>query len=96
MRAYISGKITGTTDYMTRFGKADLTLKGKGFDVVNPARVCSFLPNDLTHDEYMSICIPLLALCGTIYMLKGYQDSDGAMEELKYAQEHGLDIIFEE
>ena len=95
-RIYISGKITGTTDYMTRFGKEDLILKGKGFHVVNPARVCSSLPSDLTHDEYMSICIPLLELCRTIYMLKGYQDSDGAMEELKYAQEHGLDIIFEE
>lgn len=96
MRAYISGKITGTTDYMARFVKADLILKGMGFDVVNPAKICCYLPSDLSHDEYMSICIPLLALCGTIYMLKGYQDSDGAMEELKYAQEHGLDIIFEE
>lgn len=95
-RIYISGKITGTDDYIERFGRTDLYLKTKGYEVVNPARACSALPRTLTHDEYMSICIPLLALCGTIYMLKGYKDSDGAMEELKYAQEHGMDIIFEE
>ena len=96
MRTYISGKITGTTDYFRRFGYKEMELQKKGYEVINPALVCEHLPETLTHDEYMKICIPLLSLCDTIYMLKGYQDSDGAMEELKYAQGHGLDIIFEE
>lgn len=94
MRIYISGKITGTTDYMTRFGKADLILKGKGFDVVNPARVCSQLPDTLTHDEYMKICIPLLSLCDSIYIMTGYEDSVGAMMELEWAKKHGLKIFW--
>ncbi|MGL4483564.1 MAG: DUF4406 domain-containing protein [Anaerovoracaceae bacterium] len=51
--------------------------------------------DDFTHQEYMSICIPLLALCDTIYMQKDYKDSKGALMELEYAKKYNYKIIFE-
>ena len=44
MKIYISGKITGTTDYMERFGNKQRELEQKGYEVVNPALINSFLP----------------------------------------------------
>ena len=91
---YISGKITGTTDYMERFEIAEKMLTAKGYSVINPAKVNSNLPEEhMTHEGYMVVSIALLSLCDTIYMLEGYEDSAGAMEELEYATEHGIKIL---
>lgn len=86
MRVYISGKITGTTDYMERFAKIEDYLKSKGHEVVNPAKVNANLPETFTHAEYMWVSIAMLNCCDAIYMMNGYEDSKGAMEELNYAK----------
>jgi hypothetical protein len=39
MKTYISGAITGTTDYMERFEKAEQLLKAQGREVVNPTKL---------------------------------------------------------
>ena len=36
---YISGPITGTSDYMKRFEKAEKELTENGYSVINPAKV---------------------------------------------------------
>lgn len=92
---YISGAITGTTDYIERFNKAENDLISQGYDVVNPARINANLPEICTHKDYMKMSITELSLCDTIYLLKGYEKSVGAMEELKYAVENGYTIIKE-
>lgn len=38
MRAYISGAISGTEDYMERFQEAEDRLKKQGIQVVNPTK----------------------------------------------------------
>ena len=45
---YISGAISGTTDYMERFEKAENKLKDEGYTVINPAKINSFLPTTTT------------------------------------------------
>lgn len=93
---YISGRITGITNYMWWFANAEKKLKEIGYkEVVNPARTCLTLP-ELSHDDYMTVCMALLSLCDSIYMLKGYERSKGAMQELEYAKEHGYEILKEE
>ena len=57
MKIYLSGKITGTTDYMERFSAKQKDLKTKGYEVVNPALINSFLPKSTTWEEYMSYII---------------------------------------
>ena len=94
---YISGKITGTTDYIQRFKSAELELNLNGYDyVVNPAVVNAQLPAVLTHKQYMKMSICMLSMCDTIYMLKGWETSKGAQEELEYAKQHNYKIIYQE
>lgn len=47
MRIYISGPITGTTDYKERFAVAEEKLKANGYEVVNPAKLAAALPESL-------------------------------------------------
>ena len=93
-RLYISGKITGTTDYMERFKAAEDKLS-RDWDIINPATVSSTLP-ELRHCQYMDICLVLLPMCDAIYMLKGWQGSEGALEEYREARHLGLEVLFEE
>lgn len=94
IRVYISGPITGTTDYMERFEAAEKRLNGE-YSVINSAKVNSNMPEDTTHEEYMKMSICMLSMCFAIYMLKGWQKSPGACEEHLYALKHGI-LIFEE
>ena len=45
---YISGPITGISDYMERFEKAEKELIENGYSVINPAKVNAMLPEDAT------------------------------------------------
>ncbi|MBQ6966511.1 MAG: DUF4406 domain-containing protein [Lachnospiraceae bacterium] len=95
MRIYISGPITGTTDYMDRFEWVESNLRYLGAEVVNPAMVNSLLPETTTHREYMITSIAMLKICDTIYMLQGWEHSKGARQEYRYARKHGYQILFE-
>ena len=92
---YISGGITGIAFCKLHFDKAESYLKSKGCVPINPHKICSLLPT-LSHSEYMTVCMALLSLCDTIYMLKGYERSKGAMVELEYAREHGYKVVNED
>ena len=52
---YISGPITGTSDYMKRFEKAEKELTENGYSVINPAKVNAMLPEDATWEEYIKV-----------------------------------------
>lgn len=95
MRVYISGPITGTTDYMRRFEGTESIWKDLGVEVINPVKLNFILPETTTHREYMITCIAMLKICDTIFMLRGWESSKGARQELKYAQKHGYQILFE-
>lgn len=92
---YISGKITGTTDYMERFAKAQAELEAKGYSVINPAAVNAMLPQNTTWEQYMDMSILMLDMCDSIYMLKGWEKSCGANRELGYAMAKDMIIMFE-
>ena len=82
-RVYISGKITGTTDFMERFARAEEKLKSEGYAVLNPAYANSYMPEDSTWEEYMKVSMVLLQMADAIYMLNGWEDSKGAKQEYK-------------
>lgn len=89
-RVYISGKITGTTDFKEKFKKAENQLKAKYPDriIVNPAEV--ELPKICGWEDYMVICLHLLKSCDTIYMLPDWESSKGAKREYEFAKANGL------
>ena len=95
MKIYISGAITGTTDYIERFAKAENELAEQGYSVVNPAKVNAQLPEDTTYEGYMKMCFCMLDMCGAIYMLKTWNKSCGANRELGYAMAKNMIIMYE-
>lgn len=94
-KVYISGPITGTSDYMERFNKAETELQASGFSVINPAKVNAQLPEDTTYEEYMKMCFCMLDMCDNICMLKGWEKSCGANREYSYALAKDMIIMHE-
>lgn len=96
MKVYISGRITGTTDYLERFAQAEAMLTAKGYTVINPAKVCDRLPKSLTWEEYMAVALAMLAIADAVYFLRGWRDSNGAVIERGVADDMGKEILWEE
>lgn len=92
-RIYISGAITGKTNYMEQFNEAEETLKKSGYSVINPAKIGSNMPKDTSYEEYMDMSIMLLNMCDCIFMLNGWQQSKGANREYGYALAKDMTII---
>lgn len=95
MKIYISGAITGTTDYKERFGAAAKKIRENGHEAVNPVDLHAILnPETTTHGQYMSAALGLLYACEAVYFLPGWQLSKGAMKERHAARNGGL-LIFD-
>ena len=95
MKIYISGAITGTTDFMERFAKAEKELTENGYSVVNPAKVNAQLPEDTTYEEYMKMSLCMVDMCEAIYMLDGWNKSCGANREYGYAIAKDKIVMYE-
>lgn len=95
-KIYISGAITGTTDYMERFAQAESYLTKAGYGVVNPAKVNAQLPKSTTYEEYMKLSFCMLEMCDCVYMLRGWRRSKGANMEFQKARDIGIPICFQE
>lgn len=94
MKIYISGKITGTTDYKERFARAEEMLKSRGHEVVNPCHIDDG-GETKPWEWYMKRCIPLLTECDGIYLLKGWSESRGARLEWMVAKGLGMNVLTE-
>lgn len=53
--------------------------------VLNPAT----LPEGLTQAEYMDICLAMIRSADTVYLLCGWERSEGALAEYHYAKKIG-------
>lgn len=95
MRVYISGPISGTNDYKQRFKKAQQELEAAGHEAINPVAVAEVLPASLNYNHYMTIDMAMLTAAEGIYMLKGWQESSGAIEEYKIAAATHKKVLFE-
>ena len=93
MRVYISGGITGVPDYKENFYNAEVKLKDLGYSVINPAKVNDILPTDMSYDEYMEIDYKMLDMCEAIYMIPGWNKSNGSKLELERALSRKIRIM---
>lgn len=94
MRIYISGPITGTTNYTQRFREAEERIRKLGAEYVNPAHMAQTMPG-ASHEDYMTIALKLLGKCDAMVMLEGAWDSEGCRRELAEAKLHGIPVYFE-
>ena len=95
MRVYISGPITGTNDFEQRFEAAENNLKAQGYEVFNPAKCNLVMPGTATWEDYMKLCEAMLSCCDTIYMLRGWENSRGAVKEYHLAMAAGMVVLKE-
>lgn len=92
---YIAGPMTGLPNYnFDNFNRVAEELKSKGLEVKNPAEVGVI--EGATWEDYMAYCLTQIGLCGSMYMLRGWQMSRGACLEQLIAERLGMKIIYEE
>ena len=100
---YIAGPMRGLphSNYHS-FNAAAARLRAVGHTVQNPAEIGerfggidAILSSQKTLDAVIKEELRILAECDIIYLLDGWQHSEGARAELKLALEKGLDIILE-
>jgi hypothetical protein len=94
-KIYIAGAITGhdLQERKETFSKHQKYFEEKGYEVVNPME----LPHN--HDKswisYMRECIVALVDCQTIYLMSGWELSEGARLEYKIACKLQLKVIIQ-
>lgn len=87
VKAYISGPISKDLDgYKEKFAEAAKVVENCGCVPLNPA----ILPQGMSQHDYMRICMAMLDVSDLIIMLDGWEDSEGAVIERKYAKKIGL------
>lgn len=95
LNIYISGPMSGLPiediEYNFRIGLLEVGMMG--FNPINPANICRM---NLSYEEFMAIDEYILTqACEGIYMLRGWEDSEGAREELQIAKTMGLKIMYQ-
>lgn len=94
MKIYIAGPITGTEDYIERFMEAEAVIVRKGHEPVNPLHIGSLIATvgrtAISYGNIMNICKALLGACDAVYMMPGWQRSNGARIEHAEAINRGL------
>ena len=95
MKIYLSGQISGTELSYTRkrFGDVADTLHALGHEVTNP--LCNGLSEADPWEAHMAKDIIALLQCEGIYMLAGWEESQGARLEHALAKEGGLVVFYE-
>ena len=88
-KIYVAGKVTGLPihEVIEKFNKAQLKLEAYGFEVINPLEIVKEKAQgwDTDWQTAMRLCITAMMTADAIYLLKDWQDSDGARLEHQLA-----------
>ena len=98
---YIAGPMRGKeSGNFKAFRDAEIWLEGKGWNVINPQRISTAFGGDYfiqghpaRLDAVMKAERDFVKYCDAIYLLKGWECSEGAKGELAEAIRNGLEII---
>lgn len=93
---YISGPITGHDDYLREFEYAEKYLHNLDPDIVTFNPAAAFGTGGLSDADYRRIIDmekDLICRFDAIFLLDGWEQSQGAREELKIALDEDMDIF---
>ena len=103
---YISGKITGDSNYIKKFMEAekyiieDLKLEPNNLCIVNPIRISLKVNTEIQgvvrYSDYLRADIAEFLRCDKIFMLRDWKDSKGARLEHSIAEALEIKIIYED
>lgn len=106
MKIYVSGAVTGVTDYTGKFYNKTFRLNKKnnqyGLYFIDPVEMNSqfdklgVYSEPIGYDNFMKLCYTELELCDGIYLMNGWRESFGANRELGFAIGQKKKIFFEE
>jgi len=89
MKIYISGKITGDSNYYKKFLDAENRLYEAGFEPVNPAALA---PANADWNKAMRTVVGVMLKCDGIALLPDWKGSRGAVIEERLARDVGLPV----
>ena len=97
---YVSGKYRGKSENevfenIMRARSAAVKLWDEGWSVICPHTNTMFMGSKLGDKAFMEGDLEILARCDAIYMLKGWEESEGARQELALAESLELEIQYE-
>lgn len=103
MTIYISGQMTGIYNYnFDKFNEVATMLKKDGYYICNPVDILKDLAAkdkieiyELQRKDIMKNCIYSLLFCDAIYLIDGWEESDGACLEADIASELELKVYTE-
>lgn len=89
-RVYISGPISNfdLSKQKRIFALAAICLKQDGYEPVNPFD--NGLPDEASYHDHMKADIQMLLSCNYIYLLDGWEHSEGARLEKHIAEKCGI------
>ena len=88
---YLAGKIAGDESYRSKFKAAANMLGLAGFAVINPAMLP---PEGFAYAAYMRMGAAMLEECEAVCFLPDWNESEGAIAEMKLARELGIEIFY--
>jgi len=89
MKVYVSGKVSGDSEYRKKFADATAELLKAGYDAVNPVEYASL---EDSWNTAMRKTLALLLVCDGVALLHDWKDSRGAGIEARLAADLGLDV----
>lgn len=92
MKVYLSGMITGDSNYRQKFNAMAEELLSYGYVVFNPA----VLPDGFDYEDYMDFDLLILSRCEALFLMRDWKNSSGAKREYEEAKRLGLQILTEE
>jgi len=95
---YVAGAFRAKTQWgiMQNVRKAEdasLKLWKQGYVVICPHTMTQYFQDECPDEVWLEGCIELLKRCDAIYMVDGWENSEGSREELRIARELGLTVM---
>jgi len=103
MKIFLSGPMTNIDKYnFPEFNRKAEMLRSRGWEVVNPVDIClkykfeKVISDKTVFNAMVKEELEQLVTCDAIYMMKGWENSLGAMKEYVLARRHNLKFVFEQ